>query len=60
VFILKIIFKIQLQTVPTMRAAVQAAYTTGSAALFDGDHQQVGPRSFFYIFDKFASEIKSF
>jgi len=29
-----------------MRAAVQAAYTTGSAALFVGDHQ-VGPSSFF-------------
>jgi hypothetical protein len=51
VFILKIIFKIQLQTVPTMRAAVQAAYTTGSAALFDDDHHQVGPSSFFFFVD---------
>jgi hypothetical protein len=34
-----------------MRAAVQAAYTTGSAALFDDDHHQVGPSSFFFFVD---------
>jgi hypothetical protein len=32
-----------------MRAAVQAACTTGSAALFDDDHHQVGPSSFFFV-----------
>jgi len=60
VFILKIIFKIQLQTVPTMRAAVQAAYTTGSAALFDGDHQQVGPRSFFIFLINLRLKLNPF